>query len=370
MRPEYVPEQLPFRDAQISALAEALAPALRGSATSNLLLYGKTGTGKTAVAKYVLSRLAERSAEALISLSFAYSNARIAGTQYRLLADVASALNLSIPFTGLATKEVSERILLRTAQLKSHVVIVLDEIDFLVRKFGDDTLYELTRAHDRLANGRITLIGISNDLKFKDLLDPRVVSSLSEEEIVFPPYTADELKTILRERAESAFFSEVLTQAALSLCAALAGSEHGDARRALDLLRVSAEVAEREGANIVEERHVRIAIQKIERDRMVESLRSLPPHEKLVLMAALESSTSTGELYDRYASLCSKLRTEPLTRRRVSALLSELDLLGLVSVKLLSQGRYGRTKKASPLVSAALVREALADDPSLSPVLS
>ncbi len=322
------------------------------------------------MAKYVLTRLAQRSTEALIPLSFAYSNARIAGTQYRVLADVASALNVSIPFTGLATKEVSERILLRTAQLNSHIVIVLDEIDFLVRKFGDDTLYELTRAHDRLANSRITLIGISNDLKFKDLLDPRVLSGLSEEEIVFAPYTADELKTILRERAESAFFGEVLTQAALSLCAALAGSEHGDARRALDLLRVSAEVAEREGADNVEERHVRIAIQKIEQDRMAESLRSLPPHQKLVLMATLESNASTGELYDRYASLCAKARIDPLTRRRVSGLLSELDLLGLVSVKLLSQGRYGRTKKASPLVSAALVREALADDPSLSPVLS
>jgi cell division control protein 6 len=113
----------------------------------------------------------------------------------------------------------------------------------------------------------LSIIGISNDLNFKEYLNPRVLSSLGEEEIVFPPYTAIEIKSILEKRADIAFENGTISQAAISLCSALAGSEHGDARRAVDLLRIAAEVAEREEANKVEEKHVRIAVQRIERDR-------------------------------------------------------------------------------------------------------
>ena len=118
------------------------------------------------------------------------------------------------------------------------LVIVLDEIDKLVKKSGDDTLYNLTRINAELSKSKVSIIGISNDLSFKDFLDPRVLSSLSEEEIVFPPYNAPRLVDILAQRAEAAFVKGAITDGVIPLCSALAAQEHGDARRTLDLLRI------------------------------------------------------------------------------------------------------------------------------------
>ncbi|MEM3437226.1 MAG: orc1/cdc6 family replication initiation protein [Nitrososphaerales archaeon] len=371
LRSDYIPSKLPFREKQIISIGEALSPLLHGSKCSNLLIYGKTGTGKTAVVKYVLMRLEEKASTQGLKVKFAYSNTRIAGTEYRILIDVAQSIGLSIPFTGLAISEVLNRIKLAINSLELKVVFVMDEIDFLVKNYGDDLLYELTRANEQLSHGYLSIIGISNDLKFKEFLDPRVLSSLSEEEIIFLPYTAEELRVILYERAKMAFFEDSITEAAINLCAALAGSEHGDARRALDLLRVSGEVAEREGATRVEEKHVRIAVQKIEQDRMVEALRSLPLHAKILLWSIVSQgeAKSTGEVYDRYSNICRKNGIELLTQRRVTMLLSELDLLGLIATNLISKGRYGRTKKISPSVQLQFVKEVFLEDPVMSSII-
>ncbi|MCS7116811.1 MAG: orc1/cdc6 family replication initiation protein [Nitrososphaerales archaeon] len=371
LRSDYVPDKLLFRERQITSVAEVLAPILHGSRCSNLFLYGKTGTGKTAVSKYVLKRLEEKALSIGVPVKFSYCNTRILGTEYRVLSEIARSIQLEIPFTGLALGEVFERILKRIDNSKLGVVIVLDEIDFLVKNFGDNLLYEFTRANERLEHGFITIVGISNDLKFKEFLDPRVLSSLSEEEVVFPPYTAEELKAILQDRAEVAFFKDAISTTAINLCAALAASEHGDARRALDLLRVAGEVAEREGASCVEEKHVRIAVQKIEQDRVVEVLRSLPLHDKLVLLAVAVSgpANSTGEVYQRYLALCRKIDLEPLTQRRVSGLLSGLDVLGLVSAATVSRGRYGRTKKISLLIPNQLIRDVFQEDPTVNALI-
>lgn len=243
LTPEYTPERLLFRETQINMIAQVLSPVLHGSKPSNLLLYGKTGTGKTAVTQYVLSRLkAELSGNNLMA---AYVNTRISGTEYRALAEFAQSLGMSIPFTGLSIGEVVARIFKEIQAKNIQMILVLDEIDYLVKTHGDGLLYEFTRANDRLAPSSLSLVGISNDLKFKEEMDPRVLSSLGEEELVFPPYTVEELREILSERARMAFKNSAFSDAAINLCAAMAGTEHGDARRAVDLLRIAGEVAER-----------------------------------------------------------------------------------------------------------------------------
>lgn len=223
----------------------------------------------------------------------------------------------------------------------------------------------------KICRQAFSLIGISNDLRFKEFLDPRVLSSLSEEEVVFPPYTADEIRLILLDRSVQAFSDGAMDDGAINLCAALAGSEHGDARRAVDLLRVAGEVAERESASRVEDRHVRIALQRIEQDRMADALHSLPLQAKLVLLGISVNNiaTSTGEVYSRYAGLCRRTGIEMLTQRRISGLLSELDLLGLISADIINQGRYGRTKKITSLVPAELLQEILHEDPLLKSLI-
>ena len=350
-----------------------LSPLLHSSRPSNLLIYGKTGTGKTAAIKHVVAKLAQTSKAHHVAATFVYSNVRMAGTEYRVLADLAAQTGISIPFTGLAVSEVLTRIQLQIRTKKLHTVFVLDEIDYLVKSFGDGLLYDLTTSSDAITPGFLSLVGISNDLQFKEELGARVLSRLSEEEIVFPPYSAAELTAILKERAEYAFNSKAYSQAAINLCAALSGSEHGDARRAVDLLRIAGEVAEREGASQLEEKHVRIALQKIDQDRISDALKSLPLHAKLVLIAAIKNNNkekkSSGSIYEHYSQLCGGAGTEPLTTRRVSGLVNELDTLGLVSATLVNYGRYGRTKKITPQVSVEVLKQAFQADDAVNSLL-
>lgn len=367
LSPDYAPPRLPFRDAQTRAVAQILAPILRGSKPSNLLLYGKTGTGKTAVTRYVLHRLKAEANNP--SLVLAYVNTRLADGEYRTLADFARFLDLrkekQIPLTGLAIGEVVDRIADNIRSNKKKVVLVLDEIDYLVKLFGDDILYAFTRSGERLAPGFLAMVGISNDLKFKEGLDPRVLSSLSEEELVFPPYTVDELREILTERAKIAFRQGVASRAAVNLCAAMAGSEHGDARRAIDLLRIAGEVAEREGLNEIDDSCIRKASDKMEVDRVDEAIRSLPVQNKAILSAVsmFNGGTNTGELYLAYNNLCRKMGIETLTQRRMSGILGDLDLLGLVEASVVSKGRRGRTKRIQLLIEKETLEKTLAENP-------
>jgi cell division control protein 6 len=228
--------------------------------------------------------------------------------------------------------------------------------------------------NSELDNSRVSIIGISNDLKFTDFLDPRVKSSLGEEEIVFPPYDANQLRDILQHRSEVAFKQNALSEDVIPLCAAFAAQEHGDARRALDLLRTAGELAERDQAESVTEEHVRRAQDKIELDRVVEVVRTLPTQSKLVLYAILlledngVHNVNTGEVYNIYKTLCDELDADVLTQRRVTDLISELDMLGIVNAVVVSKGRYGRTKEISLSVPVEETEAVLEADSRLSDI--
>ncbi|WP_309492222.1 orc1/cdc6 family replication initiation protein [Candidatus Hecatella orcuttiae] len=351
LRHDFVPKELPHREKEILRFASILAPSLKKMKCSNLFAYGKTGTGKTAVTRYVLERLVKKSEKRGEKVRICYTNCRAAGTEYRVVSNMCSAVGVSIPFTGLSVAEALDRFKEGLNDARCAFIVALDEVDTLVKEHGDRLLYKLTRINEELKSSSLTTIGISNDLYFKDMLDARVLSSLSEEEMVFKPYSAEQIRDILQQRVKLAFRNGSLPSATLNLCAALAAAEHGDARRALDLVRVAGEVAERDGASVVTEEHVRDAQRKIEHDRVLEVLNSLPLHSKLILFVLYEKKQTareglfSGELYEAYEELSQRIGVEALTQRRISGLLNELDMLGAVNAKIASLGRYGRTKK-------------------------
>ena len=377
LRHDYMPTSLPHREDQIKRLGSILAPSLAGDRVSNLFAYGKTGTGKTIVTRYVLEHLQRKAKEHQRRLEISYVNCRLMGTNYRVIADLCQTLGIHVPFTGLAVGEVLDRLKNALRKHDGPFLVVLDEIDALVRRSEDDSLlYELTRVNESLGDGWIGLIGISNDLHFKDFLDPRVLSSLGEEELIFKPYTSDELYDILYQRSQQAFQGEVLDQAALRLCAALAAGEHGDARRALDLLRVAGEIAERDQAPRVLENHVRQAQSKVETDRVKEVLASLPLHSRVLLISALHLESArkdggaTGDVYAVYRELCTVAHVDHLTQRRVSGLVNELDIMGILNARVVSFGRYGRTKKIRLGVEARAITNTFQDDELVKSLLT
>src|SRR2546428_183907 len=357
LRPSYLPERLPHRESHIGQLAQILATALRGERPSNILIFGKTGTGKTAVVKYIENEF--RKADGARMVQYLYLNCEIVDTPYGVLQSIGNKFienfHQRIPFTGLSTDRVYSLLLEKLDEEKRVVIVALDEIDKLVQKNGDDILYQLLKINDDLSKARVSLIGISNELTFTEYLDPRVRSRLADEKMVFPPYNADELYDILAERSRLAFENGTAADGVLQLIAALAAQEHGDARRALDLLRVSAELAERQGEEHITEEHVQRAKNKIELDTVIEAVKSLPTQSKLILLGILlneeigNTKLTTGEVYTTYRDLSRKTGVTPLTQRPVTDLISELDMLGLVHARIAYSRMKGSARRKSKL---------------------
>ncbi len=375
LRHDYVPVHLPHRENEIKYIGEVVAPLLLHKKASNLFVYGKPGTGKTAVVRFVFNALSKKATEFRANIRCVMVNSRMEGSEYRILASISRQIGLSVPFTGLATAEVFKRIVNYIKGNNLYLLIALDEVDVVVKKEGENLLYELSRINENFSSHRVSFIGISNEITFKQILDPRILSALSEEELVFKPYTSDELFDILAERAKEAFFDTVCDPLVIKYIAALSASEHGDARRALDLLRVAAETAERDGKSVITPECVQEALRKIERDQVNEVIKTLPIQSKILLVSILRNlkdqsaQHTSGEIYAEYRNIVANIGLEPLTDRRLSSLLNELESAGIISSKLVNMGRYGRTKKYSLSVPQNHVFEALGGDSLLNGLL-
>ncbi len=363
LQSNFTPELIIHRDEQIKQVADILAPILKLERPSNLFIYGKTGTGKTLSVKYTTDQIKKVAEKNNIPLTVVYINCKlkkVADTEYRLVAQLAREFKKEIPPTGLPTDEIYKIFFSALDKEKKNLLLILDELDQLVKRAGDGILYNLTRINEELKNSQITLIGVSNDLIFVDNLDPRVKSSLSEEEILFPPYNAIQIKDILKQRINLAFRKNVIALGAIEKCAAYAAREHGDARRALELLRVAAELAERSNSTKVEIKHIDSAEEKIERDRVIDIINIQPKQFQLILYSILslylkrKNILFTGEIYELYKGLAKKTNLRPLTQRRVSDVISELDMLGIINAKVISKGRYGRTREISLITPSSV----------------
>jgi len=353
LQSNFTPNTISHRDEQIKQIANILAPSLKLEKPSNLFIYGKTGTGKTLSARHTTNKLLSVAEKKNIPLKSIYLNCKlkkIADTEYRLIAQISRELGQELPPTGLPTEEIYKLVFNLIDREKCLVILILDEIDHLVNKIGDEILYNLTRINTELKNSQITLVGISNDLFFRDNLDPRVKSSLSEEEVTFPPYNALQIQDILKQRAENAFEKDTIDSGVIEKCAAYAAREHGDARRALELLRVAGELAERSNQEKIGLNNIDEAENKIEKDRVLDIIKTQPKQHQAVLYSIIfvcsqkENQIFTGEVYEIYKEICFKTGIRPLTQRRVSDVIAELDMLGIINAKVISKGRYGRTR--------------------------
>jgi len=369
LQTSFQPEKIPHRDEQIKQIASILAPVLRGERTSNLFLYGKTGTGKTLSIQFVRDELLKRAESGGgPKLKIEYLNCKlkkVSDTEYRILAELIKKVGGEVPATGLPTQAVYGKFIDIIDSEKQLIVLIFDEIDQATKKISDDFLYNLTRLNSELAQTQICIVGISNDLTFLDEIDPRVRSSLSEEEIVFPPYNALQLQDILHKRSKDAFKEGVVGSGVIAKCAAFAAREHGDARRALDLLRVAGELAERNGSKKILLKHIDEANNKIERDKILDVIKSEPKQFQLVLHSIIQLAEKqkkepifTGDVFNLYQENCGKYKCDVLTQRRVSDIIQEFDMLGVINVRVISKGRGGRMREIKLAIGKNIIEQA------------
>lgn len=379
--PSYFPQKesdsdvpLPGREREIGKLAEIVGVALRGEKPSNVMEYGKTGTGKTAVARYIGSEIERFSKGSGNKVDVIYVNCSINNNQYSILTTLANHYNIGnpVPKTGWSVDRVYNELLNRLDSEQRIIILELDEIDKLT---NDIILYNLMEANSNLSKSKLSVIGISNNTRFEEQLDPRVTSRLSEEKIVYPPYNANQLLEILKRRAKEAFRESVFDVGALSLCAALAARDRGDARYALRLAQLAGEVAEREKLSFVSEKEVYSARQKLGNDIVKEAVEVLPQQVKIVAAATYIASArnkigiaSTGEIYEYYKDLCSKSGLSVTTQRRVTDLISELDNQGIVNARTVYKGRGGKTREVSLIIPSDMLIEAIKNDEFLGQI--
>jgi cell division control protein 6 len=355
---KYTPERLIGRDVEINEIASLLLPATKGDAPDNAFIYGKTGVGKTATVKFVLSELDHEVKSANVKSVF--MNCTQTNTTIRIIRRICNVVapEVDVPVSGLATSEYYQRLWNVLNDFDGITIVVLDEVD----KLNDDNiLYNLSRANENLdiTKGFISVLGISNDITYKERLDARTLSSFGDTEFNFAPYNADQLRDILEDRVRHGFKEGVLDNEVIPLCASLAAREHGDARKALMLLEGAGKMAVMRDGDRVIESDVRDAQKRIETDRADETIKTLPYHQKLILhVIALHGNggISTNEVYGIYQSMAG---TDALSKKRVSGLISELDILGLVSARMVYRGQKGRFRLVNSNVRKEKIHELL-----------
>jgi orc1/cdc6 family replication initiation protein len=336
------------REAQLGALVGYLSDLDRGYLPAMIQVYGPTGTGKTSIVRQVT----EEASRQFHGLRVVYVNLK----ECRSLFAAANQILFSLtdekasPVSGL--DGVFERIWAATSGVE-FLLIVLDEFDamFQDRRYNpSDFLYRLVRRREAGKPPVVGLIALSNALLGVDaLLDSRVRSTIGSQSVYFPPYGEAEIRSILDNRA-TAFRTDGLEVGILGECASLAAEEHGDARRAVDLLRTAGEIADREAAPTVRVEHVRRAQEELESGRARQVIWDLPIHEDVVLAALCLSamrgtpSSTSEEAFAGYAVQADFWQVPPKGRRRFLDFLQDLEMHGLTGSKVESRGRYGRTK--------------------------
>ncbi|SDG31144.1 ORC complex protein Cdc6/Orc1 [Halorientalis regularis] len=357
--PNYVVEEdrIVGRDTQLQEVTKMLRVALGDNRPPNLFLYGPSGTGKSLITKAVCKNISNICEQRDIRFGTVEVNCQDLDTLgiavYELAERAAdeAGVSVEVPKHGVATKEKWDELYRIVSENFDSVVFVLDELDMLVgRRDKQDPafsrlLYQLSRsgAIDDLS-AHISVVAISNDTKMMEAVGSRALSSFTPEDVHFDDYDANQLKAILRRR-QDAFYDDVLSDDVIPLAAAFAAQTHGDARKAIDLMRVAGELAEREGDSEVREEHVRNAQEKVEKNRVLEVIRGISTQKKLCLYAtatvANETENGTARSttgYQVYQFLTDAIGTDQYHQETYVNKMKELTTYSLVDFERRSHG--------------------------------
>ena len=354
------------RDAEIQELSSHFAGVLRGDHPCHLAIWGKTGTGKTLTLSYFLNLLREMAQARDVPVRHEHLDLSTPRPCFRALNDLACLFNASKRYRkGISLEELMLRIEAALADARGYLILFIDEVDN-IRRDRDTFLSFLVRRLPQRLEAKLILVFASNRLNWPDHLDPRVKSFLKINELIFKPYDAVDLQHILRIRVDKALAPGAVEPGVVEKIAAMASQDHGDARQAVALLAKSAYLAEKAGTKVTLDL-VDSANTEIGRDRYLTLLRSAPVQLQAAMASVIDAThkakgqpVGTGEAYDAYGAFCERAGLRPITGRAFGDLLDELDMYSLVRCRVLSKGRYGRTRDILLDLSEDLIEKMMA----------
>ncbi|NUC70709.1 AAA family ATPase [Haloterrigena sp. SYSU A558-1] len=368
--PDRTPSKDEFveRDDEMQQIVSILRFIEMGGA-SNFLVTGPSGVGKTMAVKIILRDL---------------ENYLDGNVQSVYLTDLENELQtlrtltsqLSLNYRGTDLNEYYDRLAAKLIREDLKLVLVLDELEKLFlaqggKSHGNSFLKKLLEARKRVVNadadGTLLVIGISNNARLGEYMNTKVKSRFGHETVHFSKYNALELRKILEQRSEKAFRPGALDDGVLAKIAAVVAQNGGDAREAIQVLRKAGELALDDGAaTVTNGTHVDRARQLIEADKIVDTVRSLSMHSHVVVYAVLslleegKTPVTTGDVYSEYRDVHAQMSVEgkdPISQRRVRDLIAELDMLGVIQATVLSNGKYGRTRRIKVNLEESTIEE-------------
>ncbi len=360
---DYVPQRLVHREAQMKKLVMLYRPVVESNLSQNAVLTGSVGTGKTATAKRFCTDLKDFAEKQQKAVDWVLVNCRQRNSESSAVLHVVNHFQPNFPDRGFSITEMLRILRKDLEKRKVHLVIVLDEADMLLKKAGPDIIYKLTRFGEEKVDGRelVSLMLISQKNIF-EMMDASSTSTFKRTNVVeFGKYSSDELRDIVKTRAELAFHDGAIDDDAINLIAEVS-SEWGDARFAIEILEKAGMLADEESAGRISVEHVRGAKAEAYSSITESKLAGLDKHQKLSLLGIARASrgkayVTTGEAESAYKVACEEYSEKPRAHTAFWGLMKDLDMLGVVSAKKSGPGISGKTTVITLLDIPAKVLE-------------
>ena len=351
----YVPSRLPHRDAQLSLIDQFFRSVVEtpGKTAQRVLITGNIGTGKTVLSQHFGLQIIRETREKGVNLHFVHVNCReCKGSLFMILHQVISRFHPNFPRRGYSSTEILQMLIQVLDAENAFVILVLDELDALIRNEGSDPLYNLSRIQEGRLNApqRLSLICILRETEYLDLLDPSTKSTLQRNIISLEEYLKSQLRDILNDRANMAFKQNVVSPSVLDFVAELASSEGGDARYAIELLWRAGKYADTLQLPIVSPENVRAAAASVYPVVRKDEVFSLGFHEKLFLLGIARYFRQTGSAYvsmgdaeKAYAVVCEEYGKKGLRHTQLWKYVTGLAASGIIETKPSAIGQRGKT---------------------------
>ncbi len=348
---DYLPEHLPHRENELKQLASIFRVVLEKPGNSQrVIITGNVGTGKTALAKNFGNQIVIIASRRGINLHYIHINCRRERASFSILNRVVKTFNPSIPRRGFSMEELLQIMKEILEEKDMHIILTLDELDFLLRREGEELLYSLTRLFDDQLNAvqRLSLVGIMRSEALFRGLDSSIISSLQQNIIRLREYSATQLETILSERVNEAFYTGTITNEEITFIAEIAAKQ-GDARYALEILWRAGKIADTQNETHVLPEHIRKAKSDIHPVVRKDILRDLPVQHKVLLLAISRALTTekayvkTSETEKIYRIVCEEYNIRPRRHTQFWEYLNELEKQGIITTKISGTGMKGKT---------------------------
>lgn len=347
----FVPEMLPHREKELSLLSQLFLILLTNpnSISRKILITGKTGIGKTATVKLFGQMLLKASEKRDLAIKYVHINCRKEKTGYKVLIKIIRSLNKSFPKRGYSPQDLLETIIDFLDNHDSYLLMVLDELNYLMHNNGD-LIYSLTRINDDSLNNqqRVSIIGIVRDVSCLNNLDASTISTLQRNIINFTMYSKLQIFDILKYRAEISIKKNSFNDDIINMISDLV-LKNGDIRYGLNVLWRAGKIAESQNLKCITPECVRLGNQDSVTFSAQDSLRFMSSQKLILLLAIIKclkkgkkAQISSTKILDLYRIICENLNRNTKSHSQLWNYLQEFKRENIVSIEVKSESIKGR----------------------------